>query len=275
VKATPVTAPAITLVPELVRIPGGSFQMGSKTGEPDEQPVHKVALSPFGIGRYEVTNAQYELYDPNHRRSRDGYSWRNNEPVIYVSWRDAAGYCNWLSRQTGLTPAYDEKTWEINLKANGFRLPTEAEWEYVASGRGQERVYPWGNQQPDATRGNFSTAGVFADNPALRSQEATGVMAVGSYPLGASRDGVMDLAGNVAEWCNDWYNPYTAAAQTDPCSVAAANHRAIRGGSWGYYGFSQRCADREFNSQNYPGYIYLGFRIVLPADGWQQLLGHH
>lgn len=161
----------------------------------------------------------------------------------------------------------------INLQANGFRMPTEAEWEYVASGRGEGRVYPWGKTKPDATRGNLASADVFADNSTLRSEEAAGVVAVGSYPAGASRDGVMDLAGNVAEWCSDLYNAYPTNAQTNPCSQTPSNHRSIRGGSWGYYNFSQRCADREFNSQVYGGYIYIGLRIVLPEAGYLKLYG--
>ena len=104
----------------------------------------------------------------------------------------------------------------------------------------------------------------------MRSQEAQGVVVVGSFPAGASRDGVMDLAGNVAEWCSDWYQLYTADPQTDPWK-RGRSHRVIRGGSWGYYGYSQRARDREFNSQVYPGYIYVGFRVALPESGCKEL----
>lgn len=94
---------------------------------------------------------------------------------------------------------------------------------------------------------------------------------VGSFPAGASRDGVMDLAGNVTEWCGDWYQPYGDQPQSDPCEARPGNHRVLRGGSWGYYNLSQRSADREFNSQVYPGYIYLGLRVVLPEAGRRRL----
>jgi formylglycine-generating enzyme required for sulfatase activity len=96
-------------------------------------------------------------------------------------------------------------------------------------------------------------------------------MVVGSYPAGASRDGVMDLAGNVCEWCTDWFNPYTADATADPCSRAPSNYRSLRGGSWGYYGLGQRCADREYNNPGYGGYIYIGLRVALPEAGWKKL----
>ena len=251
VPVVPMEIPAKTtqaIFPSLVPIPAGSFTMGSKAGESDELPAHTVSVSAFQIGRHEVTNAEFEQLEPTHRQFRDEYSWRDSDPVIYVSWQQAAGYCNWLSEQAGLTPAYDPKTWEVTLRA-GYRLPTEAEWEYVATGRDEGRPYPWGTAKPDATRGNFLGAGT---------------VPVGSFPAGASRDGVMDLAGNVFEWCTDWYHPYPKEKQADPCNIVAAKYRVIRGGSWGYYGKSQRCTDREFNSQNYPGFYYGGFRVVLP-----------
>jgi len=281
VKVEPVAVPPArpVLYPELVPIPGGEFVMGAKDGEPDEAPPHKVRISPFDIGKFEVTNEEYEKFDPAHRKLRDGFSWRDREPVIYVSWVNAAQYCNWLSQQAGLAPVYeervDEKTkqraWEADLAADGFRLPTEAQWEYVASGRGEGRKYPWGKEPPDAARGNITGDRELQPAADLRSEEAAGTMVVGSYPAGASRDGVMDLAGNVCEWCTDWFNPYTADAAADPCGRAPSNYRSLRGGSWGYYGMGQRCSDREYNNPGYGGYIYIGLRVALPEAGWKKL----
>jgi len=287
VKVEPIAAPEVETsnLPELVWIPGGTFTMGSEQGEPDEQPRHKVKVSGFAMGKYEVTNAEFERFDPEHRTFRNGNSWRDREPVLHISWVDAARYCNWLSVQAGLTPVYaqrapnpdkpGQKVWLADLKANGFRLPTEAEWEYVATGRGEGRKYPWGDEPPiPGVHGRFtpkSAMGAHLPRPATEDQ---GVVVVGAYPAGASRDGVMDLAGNAGEWCSDWYAyPYPSATQTDPCNQTPGNYRSIRGGSWSWYGHSQRATDREFNSQNYPGHAYYGLRVVLSEAGRRRLAG--
>ena len=152
-------------------------------------------------------------------------------------------------------------------------MPTEAEWEYAATGRGENRIYPWGNTPPKPELGNFALDKSLSIAAQRTSSVSGGVSIVGDYPIGASRDGIMDLAGNVAEWCSDYYNPYEASEQKDPCDQRPSPHRVIRGGSWGYYNFSQRCKDREFNNPGYPGYIYLGFRIAISADGYREMRG--
>ncbi len=287
------SSPAKRTLPELVRLPGGEFQMGGAAespadkrswfetlfssakpetppSEPDEFPARCVKLSPFAIGKYEVTNREFEEFMPEHREYRSAFSWRDKEPVIYVSWMDAARYCNYLSRRHGLKAAYDEQNWKIDRSADGFRLPTEAEWEYAASGRGENRLYPWGGEQPEPKHGNISFDSL-SQSPVLRSQPGGGVTVVGSFPAGASRDGIMDLAGNVVEWCSDLYHPDYPAETVNPLDERPSPYRSIRGGSWGYYARSQRTGDREFNSPAYPGYIYLGFRVVLPEAGLKKL----
>jgi len=267
-------APPPSVFPELVAIPGGAFTMGGPSTEADEAPAAKVTLSPFAIGKYEVTNAEFEQFMPEHCQWRDGYSWRDREPVIYVDWREATRYCNWLSQQAKLTPVYDEKTWNANMQADGFRLPTEAQWEFVAAGRDEQRPYPWGKEEPKPyVHGNFPGPQALEVPAFVRSQDAQGTTVAGSFPTGASRDGVMDLAGNVAEWCTDWYQLYSPGDKTNPVETRESHSRVIRGGSWGYYGCSQRCKDREFNSQSYPGYIYIGFRVAISEAGWKRLLG--
>ena len=242
----------VPAVPETVEIPGGTFTMSAKPVENDEGAPHRVTVSPFAIGKYEVTNREFEEFRPGHREMRSATSWRDDDPVIYVSWAQARAYCNWLSKKEGLTPAYDEANGMRRVAdANGYRLPTEAEWEYVASGRGESRLYPWGDE-PHA------------------KPKAKSVAVRGADPTDVTRDGVYDMGGNVCEWCEDSYHYDMATADaTDPCDVRPAksgrmNFRSIRGGSFGYYG-SPRVCDREYNSPGYGGYIYIGFRICRPA----------
>ena len=240
----------------LVRIPGGTFR--SAAGE--------IRLDPFFMGRYEVTNAEYERFFPEHRERRDSFSWRDRDPVIYVSWIDAARYCNRLSAEQGLKPAYDEKSWQLISGADGFRLPTEAEWEYVATGRGENRRYPWGDTPPSRKLANLPPEPLSLD-PFSRSGIGEGVLPVGSFPAGASRDGVMDLAGNVCEWCTDTYLDGGPKAGTNPVETGVSPHRVIRGSSFGYYNSGVENTAREFNNPGYPGYIYIGFRVVRPDTG--------
>lgn len=287
VKVEPIAMPQVekTELPDLVWIPGGSFTMGSEDGEPDELPRRDVRVSGFAMGRHEVTNAEFERFDPDHRKFRNGNSWRDREPALAVSWVAAAKYCNWLSERAGLAAVYaerapdpakpNEKFWLADLKADGFRLPTEAEWEYAASGRGEGRKYPCGKDPPvPGVHGRFQLAAAQGPRLPRPANEDNGVVVVGSFPAGASRDGVMDLAGNVGEWCSDFYTyPLAGESATDPCHQVPGNYRSIRGGSWGWYGNSQRASDREFNSQNYPGHAFYGLRIVLPEAGWKKLGG--
>ena len=287
VKVEPVVMPkvAASIVPEMVLIPGGKFTMGSDAGDVDEKPRHEVTVSGFAMAKYEVTNEEFERFDPAHRAMRNGNSWRDREPVVAVSWEDAVKYCNWLSEKAGLTPVYKERGkhtipyingsfWTMDAKADGFRLPTEAEWEYVATGRGEDRKYPWGNAEPlPYVHGNFMSK-ADAQGPRLprRSVDANGAVVVGSYPAGASRDGILDMAGNVGEWCFDFYNyPYPSEPQTDPVSKKPSVYQVIRGGSWSYYGGSQRATDREYNTATYPGHAFYGFRLTISEAGWKKI----
>ena len=224
----------------------------------------------FAIGKYEVTNREFEEFRPEHRELRTAISWRDDEPVVFVNWNTAVEYCNWLSEKEGLTPAYGRN--EANEfvpvdGANGYRLPTEAEWEYVASGRGENRTYPWGEDEPTREICNAAPKAEANRSTDLgRPLHEERVAVVGSYPLDCSRDGVMDMGGNVGEWCADSYHQDTVPGGENPCdqrppASPRVMYRSIRGGTFGYYG-TPRCCDREFNSPGYPGYIYYGFRVA-------------
>ena len=200
-------------VSEMVRVPAGEFMMGSPegVGEGDEHPQHKVYLDTFEIGKYPVTNEQYAVFVADTGRTAPSY-WQKGKvpkskekhPVVYVSWEDAAAYCQWLSEKTG------EK----------WRLPTEAEWEKAARGT-DGRTYPWGDEEPDKTRCNFG-------------ENVGGTTPVGRYPSGASPYGALDMAGNVWEWCADWYDEkyYDRALFRNPAGPANGQYRVLRGGSW-------------------------------------------
>lgn len=191
----------------MVEIPAGSFFMGSAEGgtSRDEMPVHKVNIShSFMMSATEVTNAQYEQFDPEHRafRGRDGFSTGDDEAVIFVSWHDAVAFCEWLSLREG----------------KSYRLPTEAEWEYAARA-GSFTAYTMGLNLPEQFHKNQQTSRI--PKPVSLTVAATP----------ANRWGLHDMHGNVEEWCYDWYGPYSADSATDPVGAADGHSRVTRGGS--------------------------------------------
>jgi formylglycine-generating enzyme required for sulfatase activity len=215
---------------EFVLVPGGTFRMGSDAGEQYERPVHEVTVSSFYLGRYEITQSQYEaVMGVNPSRAKGA-----GLPVEQVSWFDAVGFCRKLS---GMGDAR-------------FRLPTEAEWEYAARGAAG-RVYPWGNTPPEVTRANLRGD----------SDGHEGAAPVGSFPAGVTPEGVRDLAGNVAEWCADWVGPYAAAAAGDPAGPDAGTIKVVRGGAFIHDAACARAATRRGRKPGEPVYL-VGFRVV-------------
>jgi acetoin utilization deacetylase AcuC-like enzyme/formylglycine-generating enzyme required for sulfatase activity len=201
---------------EMVAIPGGWFEMGSENGGPDERPVHKVRISPFWMDVYEVRQDQfkkYQLPDPSHFKSPDN-------PLEQINWTDAALYSNERSLAEGLEPCYDEETWDCNFAANGYRLPTEAEWEYACRA-GTSTEYSFGNN-----KAKLRTFGWCVDNSSGKT-----------HPGGQKQPnpwGLYDMHGNVAEWCNDLYagNYYGQSSEKDPRGPKEGKERVLRGGSW-------------------------------------------
>ncbi len=206
---------------EMVFIPDGEFVMGSDKGNPDEAPAHKVKLGSFLIDQYEVTHemfAKAQLPNPSH--------WQDHpkKPVERVRWRDAKLYCNERSLLEGLQPCYDEKTQGLvcNFEAGGYRLPTEAEWEYACRA-GASGEYDFGPAN------KLREHSWFEEN----AQERT-------HPVGQkkpNRWGLHDMYGNVSEWCEDVYSPayYKNSPSQDPRGPAAVGKdtkSTLRGGSW-------------------------------------------
>ena len=206
---------------EMVSLPGGEFLMGSDKGNADEAPAHKVKVSTFLIDKFEVTHAMFtkaQLPNPSH--------WQDNpkKPVERVRWRDAKVYCNERSLLEKLKPCYNEKTpdFDCDYAANGYRLPTEAEWEYACRA-GTHGSYDFGSE--DKLR-QFAW---FAGNAADKTH------AVGEKK--PNRWGIFDLYGNVSEWCEDVYNPtyYKESPPVDPTGPPNPGKdvkRVMRGGSW-------------------------------------------
>jgi hypothetical protein len=220
----------------LARIPAGSYTMGQEEGgDWDERPVHRVRITrPFYVGLTEVTNAQYERYDPGHRamRGRRGLSTADDEPVVFVSWHDAVGFCEWLSAQEG----------------QPYRLPTEAEWEYACRA-GTTTAYHIGDELPAAYHRHQQEVWDPVPVP----------LHVGRTPPNAW--GLYDLHGNVEEWCHDWYGPYEPGEQVDPVGRASGTFRVTRGGSHNTEARYLRSANRSGTLPEDASWL-IGFRVV-------------
>jgi formylglycine-generating enzyme required for sulfatase activity len=191
-----------------------------------------VFLAGYWIGKTEVTFEQYDRFSAETSREMaadEGWG-RGKRPVIYVSWNDAREFCRWLEVKTGL----------------GFRLPSEAEWEKAARDR-----YPWGVQPPDGSLANFNKNHMMT-------------RPVGSYPLGASFCGVLDLAGNVWEWMADWYDPgfYQISPRENPMGPESGAERVVRGGSWANGAMLVRAANRSSEKPQSKLNI-VGFRLAM------------
>ena len=235
--------PAYAPTPDMVRIPGGTFMMGSSDYSIDEKPQHRVTVSSFYIGKYPVTQKEYRELMGTNPSNFKGY----NLPVEQVSWYDAVNYCNRLSQNEGLTPAYTVNgpnvTWNCN--ANGYRLPTEAEWEYACRARTTTPYY---------IGDSVANAAWYSDNSNGRT-----------HPVGekqANAWGLHDMLGNVFEWCWDWKNYYPSDAQTDPKGGPSYGFgRVVRGGCWEYSAQSLRFTIRAAHDPSIRCDI-IGFRVA-------------
>jgi len=235
-----------------VRVEGGTFQMGSNNGEDYEKPVHTVTITGFYIGKYEVTQKEWAAVTGNNPSHFKG----ENLPVEMVSWFDALEYCNRLSQREGLSPAYtisasdDNQTVIWNRNATGYRLPTEAEWEYAAKG---------GNGSP----GNYAYAGSNDPDEAAWYDENSGDTTHLPGTKAPNSLGLYDMSGNVSEWCWDWHGDYLSEAQTNPMGASSGSFRIGRGGSWGSPAERVRSAARHPPDPSIR-YSRLGLRLVRP-----------
>jgi formylglycine-generating enzyme len=220
----------------MVRIAPGSFTMGSATGgDFDERPAHSVRISQaFHIAATEVSNAQYEQFDPKHRalRGKRGFSKEDDEAVVFVSWNDAMRFCEWLSHKEG----------------KPYRLPTEAEWEYACRA-GTPTAYSTGDELPE----------IFHKHQKQEWDPVPVALHVGRTP--ANPWGLHDLHGNVEEWCLDWYGPYEAGESVDPVGRARGEFKVTRGGSHNTPVAFLRSANRAGTVPEDKHWL-IGFRVV-------------
>ncbi|MDP2806862.1 MAG: formylglycine-generating enzyme family protein, partial [bacterium] len=221
----------------LIEIPAGSFSMGSSDGGSDEKPVHTISLDKYYIGKYEVTVGQFKKFCQATGKSMpEQPTWNNRDdhPVVNVTWNDAKAYCDWA----------------------GLRLPTEAEWEKAARGT-DGRSYPWGN----GWDGNKCNHGKDSSPYTDASDGYENTSPVGNLSSGVSPYGAYDMAGNVWEWCNDWYDGsyYGSSPSSNPTGPSSGTFRVLRGGSWYFNTLYCRSA---YRLGRYPvnWYYYFGFR---------------
>ena len=252
--------------PAMITIPGGTFQMGDVMGdkEQSDETVHTVTLSTFQIGASELTFEEYDAFcEATGREKPSDSGWgRGRRPVINVSWYDAVAYCNWRSRQDGYEEVYviDGNRVRIKAQAKGYRLPTEAEWEYAARAGGRRVRFGNGKDIADPGEINFVGSRDYKKPYSVAGEYRRKTLPVGSF--GPNALGLYDMSGNVLEWCWDWYGDYPRNAAQDYVGPADGSLRVIRGGSWAYDPVGCRVAFRGWFA---PGsrITDVGFRLVL------------
>jgi formylglycine-generating enzyme required for sulfatase activity len=276
------------------------------SGDNDELPVHDVYIDAFRMDVYETTNRRYAAYlngaypsqikvvsgivfgiadtgldypycntTASSQYSRidwDGSTFtvttaKRDHPMLEVSWYGAAAYANWRSSEESREPSYDLDSWTCDFDANGYRLPTEAEWEYAA--RGGEHTpyytYPWGNTI-NGSHANYENSGDPWDNLPYPQTTQVGYYDGNHWPFidMANGYGLYDMAGNVWEWCNDWYDAdyYDSSPYDNPKGPGSGDFRVLRSGSWYNGEYYLRCANRI---RYFPEYrkFSVGFRLAL------------
>jgi formylglycine-generating enzyme required for sulfatase activity len=274
-RVEPAPVPAKPLVPAnmlLIAAPTSAYKMGNvfdaKEGS-DNETTHSVSLKPFVMDKYETTFAEYDAFcDATGKTKPSDEDWgRGSHPVLNVSWFDACEYANWRSRQAGKTPCYTISGEKVtcNWSANGFRLPTEAEWEYAASWNPNTNTktrFGNGKDIADPAEMNFN-----GSNDSKKDFSVVGEFRFKTLPVGSfapNGHGLYDMAGNLWEWCWDWYGTYdnaTGKPIDNPTGAVTGSYRVYRGGSRGGDPGGCRAACRNADAPAYRD-PYLGFRLV-------------
>ena len=265
---------------EMVYVEGGTFLMGCDDSRDNvdggcstyERPAHKVSLRSFYIGKYELTQGEWIAVMGMGSNPSSFSGCGNNCPVESVSWYDIIVFCNKLSLQNNRTPVYKingnsdpllwgpvptqspNATWDgvqMDLIANGYRLPTDAEWEYAARGGQSSLDYPYPGSN------NAGEVGWNGDNPNFMGK---------TYPRGQLKPnelGIYDMSGNVWEWCWDWFDTYGSSEQCNPVGSSGGSNHVIRGGCWINPRRNCRSANRYYYE---PGYHNDGLGLRLASS---------
>jgi sulfatase modifying factor 1 len=201
-----------------------------------------------------------------------GRSDMSNDPMVCVTWYGAVTYCNWRSQQEGKQTCYDLSTWECDFSKKGYRLATEAEWEYAARGGLSGKRFPWGNTITHNQANYYSDSAYSYDTSTTRGFHPTwndGIYPytspVGSFP--ANGYGLYDMVGNVWQWCHDWYGIYSSSSQTNPAGPTIGSYRVLRGGCWYTRVYRCRVSSRTSgNTSPSDRYHFLGFRLAFDLN---------
>lgn len=264
---------------EMIYIPAGSFLMGNSGIGNDlyydqlgrcesEKPQHSIYLSGYYIGKYEVTRGEYRAfmnaggYSNSSYWSAEGWNWRvNNSRTEPYCWAANQDWGSGTFTQTDSHPVVGVCYYEAEAFCNwaGGHLPTEAQWERAARWTGSHpNVYPWGDTWNQEYCNNY-----YDSNPAGGGYQGYQTAPVGSYPSGASPCGCQDMAGNVWEWCRDWYSSsyYSQSPSSDPQGPTSGSSRVLRGGGWDLDDYHSRCAGRYYDLP-YDFWYDFGFRMA-------------
>jgi formylglycine-generating enzyme required for sulfatase activity len=277
-------------------------------GGNDELPIHAVYLDAFEMDVYKVTNRKYadglnwalsqgdlievtngrvhkhgdtstRYCDTTNSSSHSRILWngdsfgvlvgKEEHPMTMVAWYGAAAYSNWRSEMEGRTPSYDTTTWDCNFAGDGYRLPTEAEWEYAARGGENDPYYnyPWGDAI-DGSKANYASSGDPYESGTIPYTTPVGYYDGNQTPAGsdmANGYGLYDTVGVAWEWCNDWYasNYYEVSPYDNPRGPESGTGRVLRSGGYGSPVSYLRCAERRENPPNGSSDHTRGFRLVL------------
>ena len=254
---------------EMIFVKGGNFLMGNENGRADEKPQHRVCVDSFYISKYEVTQKEWQAVMENN----PSYFVGENHPVEKVNWYDAIEFCNAYSKMKNMEPCYkidrdtkdemnlsrkDKYRWTVTCdwNANGYRLPTEAEWEYAAGG---------GNKKSNTIfsgSNNINEVAWFLNNAGDESSPDHGPRDVGLKKPNAL--GIYDMTGNVWEWCWDWYGSYDKKKLNNPRGIPYGTEKIRRGGSWHVKIKRSTITTRNFRSPGHRSTHY-GIRLVRQA----------